>query len=295
MDMEQKEIKLKPRKQKLLNKISNLFKDKNKRGMYVFLFVLPFLIAICIFGFVTFKEAKTLIDLAKGETSKVRDENVIQSMNYVLRNDATEYQKQTFAELKQAIEVDNADDTTIVGLVGKNYVADFYTWTNKQGQFDVGGLYYVCSEKNETTKYKDNIYIKARDGFYKYINEYINEYGSENLIEVQDVQVSKCVKNSNSYVLHEFIESHQEIPGDENSEWIITYDDIEHTCYNVTLNWSYKPETKLDLSKFATSINLLIIENDGRFEIVEASEKEIKVEQIEEINEDGTEATEQQG
>ena len=34
--------------------------------------------------------------------------------------------------------------------------------------------------------------------------------------------------------------------------------------------------------------------NDGRFEIVEASEKEIKVEQIEEINEDGTEATEQQ-
>ena len=153
-----KEIKLKQKKEKKISikKISSLFEDKKKRYLYMILFMLPFIIAIGIFGFIAYKEAKSLIELATDEV-ETKDTHKIESMNYVLRDNATELQEEYFTELKAAVESDTQDPVTIAGLVGKNYVADFYTWTNKQGQYDVGGMYYVCSKKNETVKYKENI------------------------------------------------------------------------------------------------------------------------------------------
>ena len=273
------EIELKPKTNKsFIDKIKGIFDDKKKRGLYVFLFILPFIIAMCIFGIVAYKEAKNVLNLITGSTDEISDENVIKSCNYVLRDNATDYQKELFSELKKAIEVDAADDQTIAGLVAKNYVADFYTWTNKQGQYDVGGMYYVCNEKKEDVKYKENIYMKARDGFYKYLNKYISDYGSQNLIEVDNVDVVSCSKASEKYKLHVYVET----LGNEDIGWTPVYEDKEYDCYKVSLKWSYKPDTKLNLSDFGTSINLLIIKVDGRFEIVEASEKEINVRRVEE-------------
>ena len=275
-NLEENKIKLEPKKKNILDKVNGLFEDKSKRTLYIILFILPFLIAISIFGFVAYREAKNLINLATGNT-ETNSNYLISSMNYTLRGNATEYQQECFAELKSAVET-GADENTIVGLVGKNYVADFYTWTNKQGQYDVGGMEYVNSEKNDTIEYKSNIYLKARDGFYKYINEYINQYGVENLIEVQNINVTSVTKNPKLYTMYEYIETVQ--IGEE--AWEKVYDNVDHECFNVSLTWAYKPETKLNLSDYATSINLLIIENDGRYEIVEASEKEIDVRPAEE-------------
>ena len=278
-----KEIKLKQKKEKKISikKISSLFEDKKKRYLYMILFMLPFIIAIGIFGFIAYKEAKSLIELATDEV-ETKDTHKIESMNYVLRDNATELQEEYFTELKAAIESDTQDPVTIAGLVGKNYVADFYTWTNKQGQYDVGGMYYVCSEKNETVKYKENIYQKARDGFYKYINEYIEEYGSENLLEVASVEVTSAKKLDDKYTLYEFIESIK--TGDE--AWEVIYDYVDHDAYAVSLRWTYNENTKLNLSDYAKSINLIVIENDGRYEIVEASEKTIDIKDYVEIEEE---------
>lgn len=246
--MSEKEIKLKPRKEGLLNKINNLFKDKKKRGLYVILFILPFLIAITIFGVVAFKEVKSLLELAKGETI-VSNENIVEPMHYVLRENATDIQKEYFAELKQAVEVDKASGLTIAGLVCKNYVADFYTWTNKQGQYDISALYYVY------TPQKNDIYLQARDGFYKYLNNYINDYGSKNLLEVSDVQVLTTTDAG-----YQYISSSEE-----------TFDEV----INVKCSWSYKEGSKLDISKYPTSMNFLVVERSGRYEIVEASANSI--------------------
>ena len=280
-----KEIKLKQKKQNKISikKISGLFEDKKKRYINMLLFMLPFIIAIGIFGFITYKEAKSLINLAKDDV-ETKDTHKIESMNYILRDNATELQEEYFTELKNAIEnpTEEITDEVIAGLVGKNYVADFYTWTNKQGQYDVGGMYYVCSEKNETVKYKENIYQKARDGFYKYINEYIDEYGSENLLEVASVEVISSKKLDDKYSLYEFIEAIQ--TGDE--AWDVIYDYVDHDAYAVSLRWTYNENTKLNLSDYAKSINLIVIENDGRYEIVEASEKTIDIKDYVEIEEE---------
>lgn len=278
--MEDQNIKLIPKnnKKNILDKIKMIFEDKKKRTVYLVLFILPFLIIMSVFGFVAFKEAKSLIELAKGDNqSTTNSKNVISSMNYVLRDNATEYQQQLFAELKSAIENENADNKTIAGLVAKNFVADFYTWTNKQGQFDVGGMYYVCDSKNEDYKYSENFYVKARDEFYKYLSTYIKDYGAKNLIEVDNVNIVSCNDLGYPYSLYELADAILLEDGDLER----IYKNVDHDAYYVKLNWTYKPETKLDLSKFATSIDLIVIESQGRFEIVEMSEKEIDARQLE--------------
>lgn len=289
--MEEKNIVLKPKSDTKINlgKITKLFEDKKKRYLFMLLFMLPFLIAIGIFGFITYKEAMNILNVAKGETV-IKNENLIESMNYVLRDNATDVQKEYFKQLKSAveegfIEVDgeqvNADELKIVELVAKNYVADFYTWTNKQGQYDVGGLCYVFDGFNEKYTYKINIYQGARDGFYKYINNYINEYGQENLIEVDNVEVTKCSKADYKYVQNVWTKT----IGSEETGFETIYEDIEFDAYDVTCNWTYKPETSLRISDFAKSMNFLIINNNGKYEIVEASETRIDERQKEDIEE----------
>lgn len=278
-------IELKPKKKNFLQKLSGLFEDKNKRALYVILFILPFVIAIGIFGFIAFKEAKGILDLAKG-TTEVNESYKISSMGYELRENATEYQQECFAELKNAIEVEGTDDKTIAGLVAKNFVADFYTWTNKQGQFDVGGLCYVCDSKTDTIEYKQNFYMKARDSFYKYLTNYLNQYGTKNLLEVQNVSVVSCNDLGYPYSLYELADAILLEDGDLER----IYKNVDHDAYYVTLYWSYNPETKLELSKFNTSINLIVMkDSNGKFEIVEMSEKDIDARQLEdeeEIEED---------
>lgn len=282
--MENEKIVLKRKKKTFLSK---LFEDKKKKYLYMFIFILPFIIAIVIFGVITVKEVKGIINMAKGDTPvEVKDENKITSMNYILRDNATDLQKEYFAELKNAVEVDNADELTIAGLVCKNFVADFFTWTNKYGQYDVGGLYYFYSQEDDVTNFKSNIYLKARDGIYKYLNQYINEYGSENLLEVSEVSVDSVSKANYVYEMYEKVG----VESDAEGTYYNIYDTINYECFDVTCSWSYKEGSKLDTSKFVNKLNFLVIEDRGRYEIVEISENKIDAREITETTETSEEA-----
>ena len=266
----EKDIKLKPKKAKKISfsKLKKLFQDKKKRYLYLALFILPLLIAIGIFGFIVYKEAKTLLSVAKSETpTEISDEFKIESMGYVLRDTATDIQKEYFAQLKEAVDSDQVSEADLAGLVCKNYVADFYTMSNKVGQYDVGGMYYVYSGRNETTKFKPLIYMKARDGYYKYLNQYINQYGAENLPEVESVEVVSSKKLDQKYDMHE---ATQYVQGSDGV-WHWEYDDLKHDAYEVVCSWKYKEGSAVDTSKLADKIYLLVVERQGRFEIVEAS------------------------
>ncbi len=279
-DMEKEKTVLKPERKKKnrLSKILSLFADKKKRYLNMLMLILPFLVAIGFFGFIAYRETKSILNLAKGN-AETKAENIIESMNYVLRDNATDYQKELFSELKDAIEVQRIDDPKVIaGLVCKNFVADFYTWTNKQGQYDVGGFYYVFDEKNESTIFKTNAYLKARDGFYKYLNKYINEYGSDQLLEVNNVEITKAENLDEEYTIHQWVETIQ--TGEETYETI--YDDISYEAYYVSCRWTYKEETALNLGDYDTSMNFIVVINDGRYEIVEASKSSIEIRKVDE-------------
>lgn len=277
--MEDINIELKPKKKGFLDKIKGLFEDKSKRALYVVLFILPFLIVIGIFSVVTVKEVKNIINLATG-TNEISNDHQIELAGYVLRDNATDYQFEQFIELKEAIENGAADDATIAGMVAKNFVIDFYTWTNKQGQYDIGGMHYVYDgEYTDGTKTKENIFMKARTTFYKYINTYAKQYGQENLLQVENAQVINAQKTDN-YIISEHVANRQ----DENGDWYDYRENHEYEAYNVTVVWNYKNNTKFDSSKYATKMYFVVAKISDSFKIVEASENEIEVKnEIEEI------------
>lgn len=252
------DLKLKPKKKSFLRIVSDVFADKKRRYLYLFLAILPFLIAIGVFGFIVFRDAKSLLAMATGNT-EIKDENIISSMNYVLRDNATDVQKECFAQLKEAIE-SSADDATIAGLVCENYVADFYTWSNKAGQYDVGGLYYVYEPQKET------IYTQARDGMYKYLSTYIKDYGASNLLEVDNVEVKSAKKRADKYQV------------DENT----------YNAFDVQCEWTYKENDKFSAAKYAKKMYFIVIDNGKRFEIVEASTNPIVITAIEETTKEET-------
>lgn len=273
--MEEKKLKLKKTKKK--SSIHSLFADRKKRYLLMLALMLPFLIAIGIFAVIAYREAKNLMDLANGAQVETKAENIVESMRYVLRDNPTDVQKEYFAQLKEAVEgSEPADDVTIAGLVGKNYVTDFYTWTNKRGQYDIGGLSYVYGGEFENgDHFKENVYLKARDGFYKYISYYGTQYGKENLLEVENVEITRCEKLSSQYIINEHVTYKQ----DEAGEWYDYREDHGFDAYAVSLKWNYKENTVLPMSQFATSVNLMIINREGRFEVIEASESTINARQ----------------
>ena len=220
----------------------------------VLIVILPFLVLIIIFGIMTAKSVSSITDNSNGSSS-VAYKDSIDSMDYHLRSNATKYQEKLFNELTDA--VNEGDKFKIATLVAENYVADFYTWTNKDGSYDIGGMYYVYSPE------KVSIFNAARNDYYKYLSYYINTFGSDKLLEVESIEAET---------------------GEETGTYEIN--GKSYDSYYVTCTWTYKNlDTFKDIQKimyngsnevsaasdFATKCYFTIIENeDGRFEIVQA-------------------------
>lgn len=231
--------------------MNKLFGNRRTRYRNLVLMILPFLILCGVFGYVSYSSAKSL--LPEDDTANYKYS--IESMDYHLRTNATDLQIDYFRELQDLIEKE-ADHSEIAACVAKNYVADFYTWSNKAGSYDVGGMYYVYSPQ------RINLISQARDGYYKYLSYYINKFGQENMLEVTGVETT--VKESNTTYV---------------------YDGKSYEAYKISCVWTYKNEETFKdlyitvsnqyetkkLSSFVKNMDLtIIINDDGRYEIVEA-------------------------
>ena len=225
--------------------MKKLFKNPKTRKRNLILAILPFVILASICGFIAFKSVSSISGNAQGN-SKDSYKDSIDSMDYHLRSNATKYQTELFKDLTKAVE-DGSEKYEIAKLVAENYVADFYTWSNKDGTYDVGGMYYVYSPQKTT------IYTQARNTYYKYVTYYINEFGANNLLEVENITSTL---------------------GDKVGTY--EFEGKKYDSYFVTCEWTYKNEatfsnvsTKID-GGFVKKEYFTIIEKDGRFEIVQA-------------------------
>ena len=195
--------------------------------------------SICLF--IAYKSLSGL-----SSTEEIADS--IDEYDYHLRANPTELQVTLFEQLAEALYAEEVDEEEIAALIVENFVADFYTWTNKINQYDIGGMYYVYADQNV------NIYDQARDTFYLNMDNAIQEYGSEGLIEVAEVSATATR-----------LDSGYDIMTDEDT---IHYDD----AFYVECTFSYT-DSAMDTSDLDTSLNFIVIINDetGRYEIVEAS------------------------
>lgn len=232
--------------------MKNLFKNPKTRTRNLLLVIAPFLVVMIICGVISFKSLKSMASNTSGTTVSYKDS--IDSMDYHLRNNATDLQEELFHDLQDAIN-DGTDKANIAYLVAKNYVADFYTWTNKDGTYDIGGMYYVYSPQ------KTSIYAKARNTYYKYLTYYIETFGSENLLEVTGFNDEESYVNTTA----------------------TTYelDGVTYEAYDVFLEWTYKNESTFNgisyymdgttLDGFEKRVYFTVIINDeGRYEIARA-------------------------
>lgn len=170
------------------------------------------------------------------------------NLYYSLRKNGTDYQKAIYTQLSDAFDQEVINEEAISGLVVQNFVADFYTWTNKLRFNDVGGLQFLHNDVEGWVN------AQALETFYNDMNYYLQNGGLEDTLEVSRVDVS-AVK----------------------SEFEMAEDDeiTKVPSYVVNASWSYLPSSKISVDEFQSSaVFTLIADDEGLFTIVEVSDIE---------------------
>ncbi len=211
-------------------------KSKKKRKIFVVVITIVFLSIAGFFSYLAISGVKQLVGVEEKDTSRN-----IEPYNYYLRVNATDYQQELFDELKEICKSEVIDYEQLSASVAKNFVADFYTWSNKKGSYDVGGMCYT----NEDLRL--NMYQKARDLYYSNLNKYIEEYGSESLPEVE-----LCTTELRRVDEYEM-------------------DGVSCPRYQIKVRWTYKEGSVLT-DDMQCSLAIYLLLNEGRMEIVEAYE-----------------------
>ena len=128
--------------------------------------------------------------LAKGSSEEVKvaevekPENEFINEHYTIGHNATEINKEYFRELNAALK---ANDTKAVAeAVTKCFITEYYTWTNKDGNYDVGGMQYIYTDDQRDFE------VYSRYNFYEDMDLYINQLGNENLLQVAGVTINSC-------------------------------------------------------------------------------------------------------
>jgi hypothetical protein len=132
--------------------------------------------------------------------------------------------------------------------VVKNFVTDYFTWTNKDGNYEVGGLQYIFGSKYAVFE------EWSRYNYYADLDLYINQYGRDNLLQVKEVTVDKETAVAPDFATTEW------------SDDVKT--DILYKSYEVNVSWTYE-NCALDTEQFVDGARFFLVNNNGRWEIAE--------------------------
>jgi len=180
---------------------------------------------------------------------------------YYLRSNATQYQTELFQVLLNAqrrydIEQSSENLLDYATAVAKNFIADFFTFSNKDSRSDVGGLQFVAEDVRE------NFQTYAVDNFYLYLNHYIEMFGSEVLPEIVDIAVDN-VGFEMRYV------------DAEGGEYL---DEPVQTII-VDVTWNFAQTTLEEIDEFQTRARIILIEMDEgpRVQVIEELDSEPEI------------------
>ena len=171
--------------------------------------------------------------------------NTGQSMKndvYIIGNNPTDIEKEYFQKLTDSLKGGNPEE--IAEAVVYNFVSDYFTWTNKDGNYEVGGLQYIFAEKY--SKFEEwNRWYPNSD-----MDLYISQYGRANLIQVKEITT--------------------EVPTFRTDDFTVQSVDPAETypCYQVQVKWTYE-DTAVNTADFPNRMRFQVVDHDGRFEIVE--------------------------
>ena len=183
------------------------------------------------------------VDNAGSESSMSSDTgNSMKNDMYRIGNNPTDVEKEYFQKLTDAIKGGNSAE--IAEAVVYNFVSDYFTWTNKDGNYEVGGLQYIYAEKYSKFEEWNRWYN------YSNLDLYISQFGRENLPQVKEITTETATFQTDDFT-------------------VLSVDPAQtYPCYQVQVAWTYEP-TSVDTSVFPNRMRFQVVDHDGRFEIVE--------------------------
>jgi len=206
-----------------------------------------------------------------------RIDELPESVGYVLHRNFTDYQIELFEQLVHAhyrFEETDADGDLLdyASIIARNFVADFFTLSNKNSRADVGGLQFFSDD------IIDDFRSFAIDDFYLYLNQHIETFGRESLPTVVSTTVLEVGFDTRIFEIEE-----DENVADEDLE----FDEFgqllgrgERTII-VDVAWTYGNSTLAYIDEFQTSARIeLLLSDDGlRIYVIEEIPEELPYQQ----------------
>lgn len=222
-------------------------KSMNTNNLMV-VFLMVTVAAVCIaLGINIFRIVTT--DSGEGTTDTVvKVSNEYSNDYYSIGNNPTSVNKEYFKEINSALKEE--DEVKIAESLAKTFVTEYYTWTNKDGNYDIGGIQYIYTPK------QSDFETYTLYNFYSDLDLYLTQVDRDDLIEVAEVTVNSSEKTT--YGVQ--IDSSQV---DEEGNPILT--DLD--CVDVDLSWTYQSSNTLDTSSFQSHALIHVVNNEGRWEI----------------------------
>ena len=231
-------------------------KGKKKQNANNRLVVILLIVCLAVTGAFVFNIVRILVaDSGSGSTVDT-DQNESNSA-YTIGNNPTDVNKEYFKELTDAVNglKDDDDDThvTLATALVKTFITEYYTWTNKDGNYDIGGMQYMFKPKQ--TDFEDY----TLDNFYADMDLYISQYGRAKLMQVKEVAVDSAQKAADYTVA---------LPADTSE---VTDDSAVQTetlpCVEVSATWTYEDNSSIDTAQFQNHAVFEVVNDSGRWEI----------------------------
>lgn len=207
------------------------------------LVILTLVLTLVTSAFMIFNIVQIVLKPTTGTGQTIETEtNRLKNDFYEIGNNPTEIYQEYFKELTAALEAN--DEQKIAESVVKCFITDYFTWTNKDGNYDVGGSQYIYGEKQLS------FIEQSRWQFYSDLDLYIEEYGRENLLEVEEVTIT-----SSAYTPHD--------------------DRRTDDGYYVEATWTYKDSSVLNTDDFMHTGFFYVTKGDlssDRYEIFNFAE-----------------------
>ncbi len=233
-------------------------KKKKKIKVNGVLSLMLIITAICIavaFGFNIFNIMSN--KSGSGETVETETvDNEYSNDYYSIGNNPTDINKTYFKELNDALDGktltdengnEYTGDEAIAETVVKNFICQYYTWTNKDGNYDIGGMQYIFTQK------QSDFETYTLYNFYQDMDLYLSQDGRDSLIQVKDVTINSVSKVDDYTVTYT----------DENS----AEQTVALSCVDVSASWNYESDTKMSTSDIQSSATFHVVNNNGRWEI----------------------------
>lgn len=162
-------------------------RNRKINNALVIALIATFLLTIIAFAVNIVRISKK--ETGEGETIETEVEpvevgNEYSNDYYSIGYNATEVNKEYFRQLDEAVEAETPVKTDIASALVKSFVAEYYTWTNKDGNYDIGGMQYIYTDRRaDFEKY-------SRYGFYADMDLYLKQYDRSELYGGKTIQRS---------------------------------------------------------------------------------------------------------